>query len=519
LEAASPEDLPIGDTSGEVLRPSGDFLGGIMTVVIGGRVDLTLENFARVVWGREKAVLGPAVRRKVEDARAGFLRYCANNPDEAIYGVTSGYGQNARRRLSIDEAGRFHSRTLAVGAMSFGDPLPTRQVRGILFARLANLIDGHGATSHRVVSAVVEMLNGDRPVPDVPRDGNGCAGEILPLYHLFAPLSDEFRMEIKEKGPLTNGAPCAAALLADGVLAARPRWDLACEIFALSVEAFKAPLEAYDPALAGFWNDPDAGHALARFQILLVGAAPFDRRSYQAPVSYRVLPRLLGRASRSVRVAAETAETILPAVTDNPIYSPPDADFPDGRSFSTGGFHDSHAVPAMDALSASFADLCLIAERHVSKLLDGHVSGLPDKLMADPALVAGGASALSYAPMAAVGFLEQARSAATTTLLPGSEGGAFGQDDVVSPVFQAWDKHERVGLAFERTLAILAAVASQALWVTGRSAPAGLSRRIDAIRSVFPPVDDVAPRILGHDCARLAAAFRHEIHGDAAAML
>lgn len=484
-----------------------------MTVTLNGRSDLTLEAFARVVRGGEGVVLGVGVAPTVEAARAAFLRYCAHQPDEAIYGVTSGYGSNARRPLGGAEADRFHSRSLAIGAMSFGAPLPLRQVRAILFARLANLLDGHGATTYRVVAAVVEMLNGERPVPDVPREGNGCAGEILPLYHLFAPLTDAFHMAIKEKGPLTNGAPCAAALLADAALSARARWTLACEIFALSVEAMRAPLQAYDPVLAGLWNDPDAGAALTRLGALLAGAPATERRAYQAPVSFRILPRLLGRAHRDVRTAEAVAAAILPAVTDNPVYLPPDREFPDGRCFSTGGYHDSHAVPAMDALSAAFADLCLVAERHVSKLLDGHVSGLPDRLMADPAAAAGGASALSYAPMAAVGFLEQARLAATTTLLPGSEGGAFGQDDVVSPVFPAWDKHEAVGLAFERSLAVLAAVASQALWVTGRSAPAALRDRLDAIRSAFPPVDDVAPRILGRDCAALAGVFRAEVHG------
>src|SRR5262249_44118437 len=160
-----------------------------------------------------------------------------------------GYGKNARQRMDAAEAQRFSSRSLGVGAMSFGEPLPQRIVRGILFARLANLVDGHGATSYRIVRAVAEMLNGERLVPAVPREGNGSAGEILALYHLFAPLSDAFRMEIKEKGPLSNGAPCAAALLADAALAARGRFGLACEIFALSAEAVKAPLGAYDPAL------------------------------------------------------------------------------------------------------------------------------------------------------------------------------------------------------------------------------------------------------------------------------
>lgn len=488
-----------------------------MTVTIASRSDLTLEAFRRVAWEGERLVLAAGVAERIEAARRAFLAYVGSQPGQAIYGVTSGYGSNARRRMEDDEAAAFHARSLAVGAMSFGEALPDRTVRAILLARLANLIEGHGATSARVVAAVVEMLNGERPVPTVPAQGNGCAGEILPLYHLFAPLTDAFRMEIKEKGPLTNGAPCAAAFLAEAALAARGRWTLACEILALSAEAIRAPLGAFDPVLAGLWNDPDAAVALERLQALLAGGGA-ERRSFQAPVSFRILPRVLARCHRALRRAEATAAAILPAVTDNPVFLPPDPLRPDpahpfGRSFSTGGYHDSHAVPALDALAAEWADLCLIAERHAGKLLDSAVSGLPEKLSANAAAVAGGAVALTYAPMASVGFLESARAAATTTLLPGSEGGAFGQDDVVSPVFQAREKEAVAGVALERSLAVLAAVASQALWVTGRPAPPALAERLQAIRACVPPLDDVAPRTLGHDCGRLAEAFAAELRG------
>jgi len=475
-----------------------------MTITLETRGDLTLAHFRRAAWEGERVELAATALATVTRVREAFLAYVAAREGLAIYGVTSGYGANARRQMPAEEAAAFHSRSLAVGAMSFGDPLPARIVRGILFARLANLIEGHGATSARVVQAVVEMLNGERPVPPVPGDGNGSAGEILPLYHLFAPLTDAFRMEIKEKGPLTNGAPCAAALLADASLAARRRWHLALELFALSAEAMRTPLGAFDPVLASLWNDPDAGVALQRLSALLAGTGG-ERRAFQAPVSFRILPRVLGRAHRSLRQAEETAAAILPAVTDNPVYLPPDAAHPLGRSFSTGGYHDSHAVPAIDALTREWADLALIAERHATKLLDGAVSGLPDKLSRG---AAGGTIALGYAPMASVGFLESARAAATTTLLPGAEGGAFGQDDVVSPVFQAWHKHERAALSFERALAVLAAVASQALWVTDRGAPPALVPLLDEIRASVPPVDDVAHRTLGHDCGRLAEGFR-----------
>ncbi|TIW84737.1 MAG: histidine ammonia-lyase, partial [Mesorhizobium sp.] len=90
----------------------------------------------------------------------------------------------------------------------------------------------------RIALAVAAMLDG-RPMPTVPSSGQGGAGEILALYPLFAELSTRFDLEIKERGSLINGSPCAAALLADAALAARRRLQMAHKVFALSIEAFR----------------------------------------------------------------------------------------------------------------------------------------------------------------------------------------------------------------------------------------------------------------------------------------
>jgi len=57
-------------------------------------------------------------------------------------------------------------------------------------------------------------------------------------------------------------------------------------------------------------------------------------------------------------------------------------------------------------------------------------------------------------------------------------------------------------------------VASQAFWATDRTPPPALAARLGMIRAAFPPVDDVARRVLGHDAARLAALFHSEIYGE-----
>ena len=73
-------------------------------------------------------------------------------------------------------------------------------------------------------------------------------------------------------------------------------------------------------------------------------------------------------------------------MTDNPVWAEGIGDDqPVGRFVANGGYHNPHAVLAMDALTAACANLCVLAERHGAKLLDGTVSLLPDQLAASDA--------------------------------------------------------------------------------------------------------------------------------------
>ncbi len=461
-----------------------------MTVTLRTRADITLDNYDRVAWQGEDVRLDPAAMARMGDCRAAFMRLI-EDPDVVVYGVTSGYGQMAHLRFTPEQRER-HARTPAHAAMaSFGDPLPERVARGMVLARLANFIDGHAAISPALAEAVAGLLGG-APLPPVPALGNGCPGEILALSHLLTPLAETLELGEKESLSLVNGSPCAAALLADAVLAGRNRLALAVEVFALSIEAFKAPLEAYDPALDDLWGDVHEAAVLREVRAWLEGAAAGNggRRPYQAPVSWRIVPRVLGQARRALTAAEEAAATSLRSVSDNPVFLPPDAAHPNGRVLSTGGYHNGAAYPALDNLSASWADLALLCDRHVTKLMDGRVSHLPDFLMREDGY-------LGCLGFAAAGLAEQARQAAQRSFLPGSEGGGFGQNDVAVPTFHSWRKEAEAGRCLDAALAILAAIASQAFYITERSAPPRLQPFLELVRAAFPPVSRRRP--LGRD--------------------
>jgi histidine ammonia-lyase len=478
-----------------------------MTVVLDRRADINLTAFRRVAWQGEPLRIAETALARIASCREAFLRLIDSDPQLVVYGVTTAMGELASRRLNQEERERHARLKPFAAATSFGEPLPERIVRGIVLARMANFLEGHAATSPRIALAVATMLDGG-PLPKVAATGQGGAGEILALYPLFADLSRQFELEVQERNSLINGSPAAAALIADSALAARNRVSQALRVFALSIEAFQAPLEHYDAALDELWGDEHEAAALTGLRSYLLGAGG-GRRNYQAPVSYRIVPRVLGQAHRALAQAERAAEISLASVSHNPVFLPPDEAHPLGRCFSTGGYHNAMAAPVLDDLAAIWADVCLLCDRHSSKLLNGRVSHLPDLLMVGRAASeSDGHGNVGYIPMAVTGFLEEAKAAAQRSFIPGSESAGAGQDDVAAPALLAWSKEERAGRALDAALALLAVVASQALHVTARPAPPPLASFLGEVRSIVPPVD--ADRVLGPELEQLARSFtRH----------
>ena len=483
-----------------------------MTVLLETRADLTLEAARRVAWDGEGVRLGAKALSAMRQGRHRLECILKHDPEITIYGVTTGVGQLARKKLSPEERERWANLSLARIAVSWGDPLPERVARAIVLARLTNFVEGHAAISPEIAQSVAAMLGEDR-LPAVPAQGQGGAGEILSLSHLFCGLATRMKPAAKDVLCLINGSPSATGLVTDAALAADRRLDVAARVFALAFEAFNAPLNHLDAALEDYWNNPYDGWALRRLRELVGDGHGGKRRPYQAPVSYRIVPRMLGQARRAQSMAAEVATESLQAVTDNPVWTDAsDEDHPFGRFISTGGYHNPHAVLAMDALTAACANLCVLAERQGAKLLDGGVSLLPDQLDSPEGGSDPRRAYMGYLPMAQTGYEEEARLYAQATLLPGSESGGFGQNDVASPVFLAWSKQDRAGRCLDMALATLLPIALRALDVTGRPVPPDLAGLEAAVREIEP--DLVRHRAFGPAVGAIAETLRRDIYPD-----
>ncbi len=476
----------MNDANSTLSRRAGNSVrqnGAIHAVDLANPGDLTLEVYRRVAWERAGVRLAPAAQARMAETRAGFEALLENQPDLFIYGVTSGYGHRAKQRLSAAERAAQAARPGYPAMAAFGEVCPDRVARGIVLARLGTLVSGHAAVRPELADAVAAMLAGG-PMPAVPLDGQQSPGEILATSALFSGLAARFGTKEKEMLALLNGAPVAAALIADAALAARRRIDLAFEVAALAADAIGVPHEHFHPVFEQHWGDPHETEALVRLRALLDGGAD-RRRAYQAPVSARILPRMLGRLLRVTAAAETAAQTSLQAVTDNPIYLPSaecddPADHPWGRVLSNGGFHNAIAWPALDDLAAAWADQCQIAERQTMGLLDPRIADLPDQrdLQDDKPYL--GCFGFAHA-----GFAEQARHHAQRTFLPASAAGGFGQNDVAVPTARAWDKERKAARCLVSALAMTAVAAVATARRQRQQAPQALQELTKLIERHF----------------------------------
>jgi histidine ammonia-lyase len=457
-------------------------------VLLARRAEIDLDVFRRVAWEGEGVTIAPAALARIGDRRARFEAFVVAHPERRLYGINVHAGDGSDRPLD-DAARRDYARGMQ-SAVSFGEPLPRRVVRGIVLSRLTNFIEGHSGVTPGLAEAVAAMLDGRR-LPSVPRHGNGGSGEIPALGALFGSIGSERQLQLKESMSLINGSPCASALTADATLCAADLIGWAQRLFGLAAAALGVSAEIFDARLDALWGDPFQARALSELRAQLdrgagAGAAAGAAVGHvQPPVSYRIIPRVAGNALRVLAAAQAAARTSLAAVSDNPTLLFDGDELVD--IVSTGGFHNGTAAPVIDSLAATVADLSALALHQLHRLQESR-----------EALPRFDATNLGILQMAANGYAEEARAACAPSLLG---LGGRGQNDVPSPSFIAFNRYQRVHGFAAGALACLACIAAQSFAQTGQSLSSSLAQTLGSISALSPPLTE--RRSLGPELAAL----------------
>jgi hypothetical protein len=134
---------------------------------------------------RSRPVLPPGIR-----ASAALVKR-ATEGDAAVYGVNTGFGKLAMKRIAREDLATLQLKLLRSHAVGVGEPMSERVVRLILVLKAASLARGYSGVREEVVDALIALHNAG-VVPVIPCQGSvGASGDLAPLAHLCLPLIGE----------------------------------------------------------------------------------------------------------------------------------------------------------------------------------------------------------------------------------------------------------------------------------------------------------------------------------------
>lgn len=392
-----------------------------MSLLLTGR-DLTPADVARVA--REDAPVGlaPAALAAMRASRATIEGLVARG--EAVYGVTTGFGDLATIRIDPADARRLQENLVISHAVGVGPLLPRDAVRAMLLLRANTLARGQSGARPELVERLLDFLRlGLHPC--VPEQGSvGASGDLAPLAALAGPLIGRGRAEVggeildgaaaltrvgleplhleaKEGLALLNGTQLMSAIGALFIEDADRLARTASIIAAMSVEALLGTDVAFAAAYHAARPHPGQGQVAAELRGLLAGselqhAHHGQAHKVQDPYSLRCVPQVHGASRDALGYVRGVLQVEINSATDNPLVFPAGSDA-DPTALATGGgvvisggnFHGQPVAIAMDFAKLAIAELGSIAERRIALLIDGRLSGLPPFLTADAGLNSG----------------------------------------------------------------------------------------------------------------------------------
>ncbi|MGE0615193.1 MAG: histidine ammonia-lyase [Bacteriovoracia bacterium] len=452
-----------------------------MKVVKIGHGKISLEQVEAVAAGRRKVDIHPAAARRIQKAHVFLQREMKTG--RAIYGVNTGFGYLSNVRVPDEDLETLQYNLLRSHAVGVGDPMPDPVVKAMLLLRAHALAFGHSGVSLTLVRQIVKVLNAGI-CPLIPHQGSvGASGDLAPLAHLALVLIGEgkarrngklmsgaaalksaglkpIRLGPKEGLALINGTQFMTAIGALAVLDAEYLADFADVVGALTLEAMRGTVKAFDPDIHRVRSHPGQAESAARIRKMLrEGGASTISKSHvnctrvQDPYSLRCMPQVHGATRDALKFVRGVLEREVNAVTDNPLI------FPEAKKILSGGnFHGQVVSLAMDTLAIAVAELASISEQRLHKLINPVMSELPAFLVKESGLNSG----FMIVQVAAASIVSENKTLAHPAVVDSIPTSADKEDHVSMGAWAA-RKASRVVKNTRRVLAMEALAAAQGI--------------------------------------------------------
>jgi len=330
---------------------------------------------------------------------------------DAHYGINTGFGVLANKRISDGELATLQQNILLSHACGVGEPIPPAVTRLMLQLKIHSLSLGYSGVSETTFKQLL-IMEEQQILPWIPSRGSvGASGDLAPLAHMCLPLIGRgevwdhslssrisaapelekkaivpISLQAKDGLALINGTQMMAAygaFVLERTLVLQREADL---LAAMSLEALQGSAAPFDKRIHAI--RPHKGQQVVAENIrkLLQGseilASHRDCGKVQDPYSLRCVPQVHGASRDALDFARNSIEIELNSVTDNPLV------FEQGDILSGGNFHGQPLALAMDFAAIALAEIASISERRTYLLLEGH-DGLPKLLMQDTGVNSG----------------------------------------------------------------------------------------------------------------------------------
>ena len=351
--------------------------------------------------------LAPSAWARIDNARGIVERIVERG--ERAYGISTGLGALSDVVLTAEQFATLSRNTLLSHACGVGPVLADEQTRAIICCAIVNYSHGRSGLQRQVVEALLALL--ERGItPQVPSQGSvgylthmahvGIAllgvgevsyrGRVVPAAEALAAEGLEpVRLGAKDGLCLVNGLPCMTGLTCLALEDAERLMRWADVIGAMSFEALRGQIAAFDPDIIALKPHPGMQAVGANLLALLAGsevvAASQGIRTQDA-LSIRSIPQVHGACRDQLAHAAKQVDTELASANDNPLLlGTPD----DYKVVSQANPHGESVAMAADLLAIAMAELGGIAERRLDRLVNPLVSGLPAFLVGQPGVNSG----------------------------------------------------------------------------------------------------------------------------------
>ncbi len=481
------------------------------------------------------AELAPEARAAIADTRRFIEAEWMHDEAPLMYGFNTGVGLFKDTRVSVADIPRYQETLIMAHATGVGEPLPADVVRATMLLRANAFASNFSGPQVSVVDRLLDFLNaGLHPV--IPSKGSvGASGDLAPLAYIAGALAAfpqaeivyegrrmpapdaiaaaglpvAFELGAKDASALINGSTVSLALAVLAAADARRILRNADVALALTVEAMRAEVNAFDPRIHA--ARPQAGQVRAAENVrkLLNGSRrateaarqlvfPEEKRDPAVPLapriqdvySLRCAPHVHGPVMDALDYIDRIVGIEINSATDNPLIFPrPGTDY---EIISGGNFHGQYLAQATDLLAIAMTDLGSISERRLARLIDPNMSfGLPRNLNAGKRGLNTGFPTVQCSMSALV---MENRGLSTPGSVDSIPGKGNSEDHVSNSTWCA-RKARTVVANVEQIVAVEMLMASQALALIEDLAAAfplagGTSAALAAVRAVVAPALD-----------------------------